>query len=172
MTGMVVGPPPNSHGIEVDDAGDNFGMALRTFIWVLGAIARARAGDDARVIERWTFRLVARAQGLAVAPMNAAELGASDQRELLVHMAEELWFFNWSYRTVDDTTMKLVVESIPPDVRHLVDGVPRDPGAMGAVQDAEVIIGSIEKLIDRLPRVLQKFLHALLEVLKLTRGGG
>jgi hypothetical protein len=41
-----------------------------------------------------------------------------------------------------------------------------------AIKDVETVKGSIEKILDRLPKPLRKLFEALMEVLKLTRGFG
>ena len=80
-------------------------------------------------------------------------------------LVEEMEYYAWRYRAALPE-IELEIRAGPALWGPGAGNVLSDP----AVEDAETIVGSVEKILDKLPGPLKKALHGLLEALKLTRG--
>src|SRR6266550_6761691 len=148
---------------------DDFRRAWNSFILSVDAVARLRAGESASMTSVWLSRITEPLRKMMSEPAAVSVLRALDaddaRRPLLSNLTEEMLLYAWAYRDARPA----VVEEIPDDIRDAASSVTRSPtDGAGAVSDAEVIFGSIDKILDKLPGPLKKFLHALLEVLKLA----
>jgi hypothetical protein len=166
MTGLVVDPPTAS----ASNSSDEFGRAWDAFIVALAAVARVRSTTEREFVDLLLGRILEPTRTLIADAAFVAALRTLEEspveRPLLGNLTHEMWFYVWAYRDAHESLPPLVPDYYQVPMRD----VRRDPQDEAALDDAETVIGSIEKLIDKLPGPLKRFLHALLEVLKLTRG--
>ena len=163
-----VGPPVEE--LKLPDLG-GFSESMTFFLRTVAGVARRRA--DASGVER-----LGSLAHLAVSDLGAmledpetrdalgSELEDASNRTALAILAEEMDFYAWQHRGSVEG-----LEYDMPDLSDQFGAATANPLSKEAVDDASTIVGSIEKVLDKLPRPLKKLMHVLLEVLKLTRGG-
>jgi hypothetical protein len=169
MTDVTGRPPvigdPTYIGFERDA-----GNPLLAFITTMAAVARVRAGNDERIVNQWLERLVPVARQFVVSAETLSAIQGAERTPggavMTRQLEEEMWFYTWSYRSASPDLPRLV----PPDYQFLFGEQSRRPTADSSADDAETILDSLDKFIDKLPGPLKKILHGILEVLKLTRG--
>lgn len=155
--------------LRPSDLGD-FNKAFELFVRVMAAVA-ARRGEAGFVP-----RLGLLAVGASTAVREQitwddarAVLGESlaypAERISVQLLVEEMEYYAWRYRAA----LPEVQQEIKAGVALWGNGV-GDVLSPAAVDNAETIVGSVEKILDKLPGPLKKALHGLLEALKLTRG--
>ncbi|MBW7933806.1 MAG: hypothetical protein H3C62_09395 [Gemmatimonadaceae bacterium] len=166
MASGIVDPPR----VGIASLDDGLTAPFDVFVQSLAAVARTRAGEDAGAIGEWLDRLLPQTRELVRSPDMArvvADLAAdATERMLLVQLQEEMWFYVWMYRSAAPDLQQYVPERLQVRFGNSM----RDAADEEAIDNAETVIGSINKFIDKLPGPLKKFLHAILEVMKLTRG--
>lgn len=162
----MAGPPvldPPATG-TVSHPADSFAGAWDLFVQMLVAVARVRSeeGGGPAIAASWAAALLPTLQRTDAlrAALDDADSG------LVAQLTDEMFFYTWAYRSADPR----LADQIPHTSQVRDPRFARDPASHDAVDDAETIIGSIEKFLDRLPAPLKKYLHGVLEVLKLTRG--
>lgn len=167
MTGTTTIDPPVA---RTTSPGDDFLDAWEAFLQALAAVARVRATSEREFVDLLLDRILPAMGDAGLRDETASALQAMEQvpneRVLLDVLTREMWFYVWAYRDADNELPQRVPRYYQVPMRE----VQRDPQSDEAVEDAATVIGSIEKFLDKMPGPLKRFLHALLEVLKLTHG--
>ncbi len=168
MTGIDVPPViDDSNMLLAEDEGP--AAALRAFIRAVTAVASARDREVGRPFADVLTRVREVALALAASPESLSALDAEEampQRAVLDVLEREMWWYAWHYRSADPTRPP----AVPASLQQRFGPRRGDPQREQAVEDAETIIGSVDKLLDQLPGPLKKALHAVLEILRLTHG--
>jgi hypothetical protein len=152
---------------------EQFASALADFTRTIEAVTRARASEYGPA---W----------LAASP-HLAGLAALDAQQIVddadfiqwlgldieaaptayAILWAELFAVNYIHRELSGFIFD--EELAPVDVMYFQDDA-SNPWSERTVKDLEVVQGSVEKIIDRLPPWLKKLMEAMMELLKLSRG--
>lgn len=155
---------------------EDFGAAWSAFFWTVSAIATFRAKkygpERFGKLSQHAARLLDEAGHSDDLLSSVAEMAEDEHEKVsLGILYEELLFVAWRYRGAFELagvqTPDVIILMSPPPQFANEEGHPDDPDA---VDDIETIKGSIQKLLDKLPRWMQKAIDVILEALKLTRG--
>ncbi len=155
--------------LRESDLGD-FNKAFGLFVRAAAAVA-ARRGEAGGVPRLGLLAVSAasavREQILSADSQALVEDTLNNPAESvsLYLLVEEMEYYAWRYRAA------------LPEIQREVQAGPALWGvgvghilSDDAVDDAETVVGSVEKILDKLPGPLKKVMQALLEALKLTRG--
>jgi len=163
--------PPIPTGTVRVPTTDEFTVAWSAFFATVSAVASWRATHFGP--ER--FGILAEAAGRSLASgstsaefvrMVATLREDPNEKVLLGILYEELLFYSWRFRgAIEERGGQL-----PFDESEAFPNESGDPAAPDAVDQAEIITGSIQPLLDKLPNWLRKAIEAIMEILKLTRG--
>jgi hypothetical protein len=80
---------------------------------------------------------------------------------------EEFLYYAWMHRDL----LSASDQAMMPELTTVYSGEVREPSGMRSLEAAEVIKGSIETVLDKLPRWLHRLIDVAFEVLRLTKGG-
>lgn len=169
MNGQAGGLAPPITGLGVPDLG-GFERAWGLFIRAVGLLTRYRSehggvGRLGMMATTASDALIGMLDSAEVRSALGEHFSAAGEGMALSILTEEMEYFAWRYRAVDES-LRIELEG---SEDRWGDGE-GDPLSDSAIDDAETIIGSVEKLLDKLPGPLKKLVHVLLEALKLTRG--
>lgn len=156
-----------SHPIIALPSAQDLQSALIRFGFTVAGVTAARAAE-----QEWVSRLAGR-----LAETIGTQLTESDcetaMKEFqgpsaiaLIGLFIEIGFVNLLYRDA------VTSPSAPPIDEAITRSLAVEPGdlqAQTAIDDIEIVHGSIEKLLNNLPRWLSRILDVALEVLKLAR---
>lgn len=117
-------------------------------------------------------KLLAEASHSDALSSSVAEMAEDEHEKIsLGILYEELLFISWRYRRTFELagmqTPDVITAMSPPPQYPDEEGHPDDPDV---ISDIETVKGSIQSLLDKLPRWMQKAIEVILEALKLTRG--
>lgn len=170
MNSTVIAPDP------VIPTPEEFGAAWNAFFLTVAAIAvyRGRNYGPERFgeLSQHAARLLVEAGHSDDLLSSVAEMAEDEHEKVsLGILYEELLFISWRYRRTFElagmqTPDVIVVMSPPPQFPN-EEGHPDDPDM---IDDIETVKGSIQSLLDKLPRWMRKAIDVILEALKLTRG--
>jgi len=170
MNSTVIAPDP------VIPTPEEFGAAWSAFFLTIAAIAtyRGRNYGPERFgeLSQHASRLLVEAAHSDGLLSSVAEMAEDEHEKVsLGILYEELVFISWRYRRTFELggmqTPDVIVVMSPPTQFPNEDGHPDDPDV---IDDIETVKGSIQSLLDKLPRWMQKTIEVILEALKLTRG--
>ena len=85
-------------------------------------------------------------------------------------LLNEIWALTSRFRELASEETQHLIDQNTQDLPGIVFATPEDYLTDRAVDDFETVTGSVEKLMKKLPKWLQRVLDVLLEALKLTRG--
>lgn len=155
---------------------EEFGAAWSAFFLTVSAIATYRAERYGprrfgELSDHAARQLVEAADSDDLLSSVADMAGDEHEKVSLGILFEELIFVSWRYRRTFElagmeTPEAVAVMSPPPHFRD-EEGHPDDPDV---IDDIETVKNSIQSLLDKLPRWMQKAIEVILEALKLTRG--
>ena len=153
-----------------------FGLAWKSFFATISAIITYRtihAGPRrfGELSEHAARLLSEAAESEGMQSQLAEMLGDEHERVPLGILYEEMIYITYKYRTafeLANVEMPEIIETLR-GVEQFSD-VQGDPGAHDAVDEAEIVAGSIQPLLDKLPKWIRKAIDVILEVLKLTKG--
>lgn len=170
MNSTAIAPEP------VIPTPEEFGAAWSAFFLTVAAISTYRANkygpERFGELSQHAARLLVEAGHSYDLLSSVAEM-AEDEREKvsLGILYEELLFVSWRYRRTFELagmqTPDVIIVMSPPPQFPDEEGHPDDPDV---IDDIETVRGSIQSLLDKLPRWMQKAIEVILEALKLTRG--
>lgn len=155
---------------------EEFGAAWSAFFLTVAAIAtyRARNYGPERFgeLSEHAARLLVEAAHSDGLLSSVAQMAEDEHEQVsLGILYEELAFISWRYRRTFELagieTPEVVTAMSPPPQFPNENGHPDDPDV---VDDIEIVKNSIQSLLDKLPRWMQKAIEVILEALKLTRG--
>lgn len=170
MNSTVIAPDP------VIPTPEEFGAAWSAFFLTVAAIAtyRGRNYGPERLgeLSEHAARLLVQAAHSDDLLSSVAEMAEDEHEKVsLGILYEELLFVAWRYRRTFELVGMAAPDAIavtsPPSQFPNEEGHPDDPDV---IDDIETVKGSIQSLLDKLPRWVRKAIEVILEALKLTRG--
>lgn len=154
----------------VAPSSEDFRRGLIAFVQTVGAVAVLRSQHAGPRRMGYVARHLADEFTRRLAPEDARAvvLDFDDARSALGALFEEFVYIACRYRAAAEQIG--ITVAIPGNTIDF-DEESGDPLGRDVIEEIETVRGSIAKLLEKLPRWAQRLIEALMEVLKLTRGG-
>jgi len=153
---------------------EEFGIVWETFYLVIAVIATYRANENG---PKRFGELAMYASDLLSEAANSDEMNTiienmiNDDKEKipLGILYEEMQYISWKYQGVFEHVGMDIPEAIY-DMGELFPDEIGEPLDASTIKDIKNVVGSVNKLLDRLPNWMRKGVDVILEALQLTRG--
>lgn len=165
MPGAITDPPV-SRPLR-SPSGDNFSAALRLFFKILSAAIRrryeAREAFHMGTVSDTVFGALLSGPSISELTNSAMALQElPNERTSITALFEEILYFNWTFRDVLEDPSEV------PDQSTFFGESKGNVSAPGLIEGGLVIADSIQTLLEKLPKWIQKLLHVASEVVKLA----